>query len=138
MVDASCGRNKHFRVLLYVGILLHDITCGDLLLDSTFTKEEFQGAVDNGDDRSGAMGGDRAIGDDAVLGLELFVVDSHHHLTGEDRDDFLVGCQAVTMSSGVNYNPYRLYEEKHLEEVANLSEDFMLPGRRICIYAANQ
>ena len=25
------------------------------------------------------MGGDRAIGDNAVLGLELLVVDAHHH-----------------------------------------------------------
>src|SRR5262249_12461767 len=38
-----------------------------------------EGAVDNGDDRSCAMGSNRAVGDDAVLGLELLVVDAHHH-----------------------------------------------------------
>src|SRR5262245_25078553 len=38
-----------------------------------------EGAVDNGDDRSCTVSGDRAVGDDALLGLELLVVDAHHH-----------------------------------------------------------
>lgn len=69
-----------------------------------------------------------------ILVGDEYVVDAHHHFTEEDRDNFLVGCQAATMSSGPNYNPHRPYDEEHLKEVAHLSDDFMVPGRRVSIY----
>lgn len=69
-----------------------------------------------------------------ILVGDEYVVDAHHHITGEDRDIFLIGCQAATMTSGINYNPHRRYEEKHLEEVAHLSDDFRVPGRIVCLY----
>lgn len=71
-----------------------------------------------------------------ILVGDEHVVDAQHHFTGDDLDSFTVGCQGVMTDSGPNYKPYRLYEEEHLEAVAHLSNEFVLPGRIVGLYEA--
>lgn len=69
-----------------------------------------------------------------ILVGDEHVVDAQHHFTGDDLDSFSGGGQGAMIDSGPNYNPYRLYEEEHLQEVAYLGDGFVVPGRMVRLY----
>ncbi|WP_291216366.1 hypothetical protein [Hydrogenophaga sp.] len=64
------------------------------------------------------------LGDDCAL-------HARHRLTGMDLDDYLVGCQSVAASSGLNYNPWRIHDQEALDEVAHCGDDILVPGRLV-------
>lgn len=60
-----------------------------------------------------------------------WVVDMRHHLTGDDLDDFMVGCMALMNTSGVNYHAYREHSEEEFEAVEGKSDGFAIPGELV-------
>lgn len=60
-----------------------------------------------------------------------WVVDMRHHLTGDDLDDFMVGCMALMNTSGANYHAYREHSEEEFEAVKEKSDGFVIPGELV-------
>lgn len=60
-----------------------------------------------------------------------WVVDMRHHLTGDELDDFLLGWQALTNTSGPNYNACREHSEEEFEEVKEKSSEFSITGELV-------
>lgn len=61
------------------------------------------------------------LGDDCVL-------HAHHCLRGDDLDDYLVGCQAVCASSGLNFDAARIHDLEALDAAAPNGDHFVAPG----------
>lgn len=60
-----------------------------------------------------------------------WVVDATHRLTGDDLEDYLLGCQAAGASSGPHYNPSRVYDEAALDERAQYGYEFVVSGHLV-------
>lgn len=54
-----------------------------------------------------------------------------HCLCDEALDDYLVGCQVVTASSGLHYDPARIHSQAELDAVAHREEEFLVTGRTV-------
>jgi hypothetical protein len=60
-----------------------------------------------------------------------WAVDTRHHLTGEDLDDYMIGCQVHMDSTGPHYKPWRMYSEETLNAMKGLSGNIEVPGRMV-------
>lgn len=66
-----------------------------------------------------------------LLIADEWVVDVTHRLTGDDLEDYLLGCQAALASSGSRYIPSRVYDDTTLDERANHGHEFVVSGHMV-------
>ncbi|QHE87225.1 hypothetical protein [Hydrogenophaga sp. BPS33] len=65
-----------------------------------------------------------------------WVIDMRHHLSGDDLDGYLVGWQALTNTSGPNYNACIEHSDAEFEEVKGRRAGFSIPGEVVLLRRA--
>lgn len=63
-----------------------------------------------------------------------WVIDTRRHLTGEDLDDYAIGCMTQMDSVGRHWKRVRIYSEEDLEAAQGLSDDYLVSGRVVWVF----
>lgn len=68
-----------------------------------------------------------------VLIGEDCVIDARHHLTEDDLEDFVLGCQSHMSSSGPNYKSNEIHDDSQMDEARSRGDEFKVSGRLVCL-----